>query len=93
MSEYAQRFAENGIDISVLPDLTDQDLKEEQRDGSARYRRACDCQRQLKQRERRGAIHTLRSGFPPIQKIDTMQVSSGFIRGIHETVFRAVPAG
>ena len=28
MSEYAQRFAENGIDISVLPNLTDQDLKD-----------------------------------------------------------------
>jgi class 3 adenylate cyclase len=28
MSEYAQRFAENGIDISVLSHLTDQDLKE-----------------------------------------------------------------
>jgi class 3 adenylate cyclase len=27
-SEYADRFAENGIDISVLPDLTDQDLKD-----------------------------------------------------------------
>jgi SAM domain (Sterile alpha motif) len=28
MSEYARRFAENGIDLSVLPDLTDQDFKE-----------------------------------------------------------------
>jgi class 3 adenylate cyclase len=28
MSEYAQRFAESGIDISVLRDLTDQDLKD-----------------------------------------------------------------
>jgi SAM domain (Sterile alpha motif) len=28
MSEYAERFVENGIDFSVLPDLTDQDLKE-----------------------------------------------------------------
>ena len=28
MSEYAQRFAENGIDFSVLSDLTDQDLKD-----------------------------------------------------------------
>src|SRR6476659_1560844 len=28
MSEYAQRFVENGIDFSVLPDLTDQDLKD-----------------------------------------------------------------
>jgi class 3 adenylate cyclase/predicted ATPase len=28
MSEYAQRFVENRIDFSVLPDLTDQDLKE-----------------------------------------------------------------
>ena len=28
MSEYAQRFAENGIDFTVLPDLTDQDLKD-----------------------------------------------------------------
>jgi len=28
MSEYAERFAENGIDISVLCHLTDQDLKD-----------------------------------------------------------------
>ncbi len=28
MSEYAQCFADNGIDISVLPHLTDQDLKD-----------------------------------------------------------------
>ena len=28
MSEYAQRFAENDIDTSVLRDLTDQNLKE-----------------------------------------------------------------
>src|SRR5690242_8025794 len=28
MSEYAERFASNRIDASVLPDLTDEDLKE-----------------------------------------------------------------
>jgi SAM domain (Sterile alpha motif) len=28
MSEYAERFAENRIDFSVLPELTDQDLKD-----------------------------------------------------------------
>jgi SAM domain (Sterile alpha motif) len=28
MSEYTQRFAENGIDFGVLSDLTDQDLKD-----------------------------------------------------------------
>jgi len=28
MSEYAQRFAENGIDVAALPHLTDQDLKD-----------------------------------------------------------------
>src|SRR5215470_15462023 len=28
MSEYAERFTENGIDISVLSHLTDQDLKD-----------------------------------------------------------------
>src|SRR5207244_4080704 len=28
LSEYAQRFADNGIDISVLRHLTDQDLKD-----------------------------------------------------------------
>jgi SAM domain (Sterile alpha motif) len=27
MSEYTQRFAENRIDFSVLPDLSDQDLE------------------------------------------------------------------
>jgi SAM domain (Sterile alpha motif)/Adenylate and Guanylate cyclase catalytic domain len=28
LSEYAPRFAENGVDLSVLRDLTDQDLKD-----------------------------------------------------------------
>src|SRR6476660_1983031 len=28
LSEYAQRFAENGIDVSILRDLTEQDLKD-----------------------------------------------------------------
>jgi hypothetical protein len=28
MSEYAQRFAENGIEVAALPHLTDQDLKD-----------------------------------------------------------------
>jgi hypothetical protein len=28
MSEYAQRFAENDVDISVLPHISDHDLKE-----------------------------------------------------------------
>ena len=28
LSEYAQRFAENRVDFSVLPELTDQDLKD-----------------------------------------------------------------
>jgi hypothetical protein len=28
MAEYAQRFAENRIDFSVLPDFTDRDLKD-----------------------------------------------------------------
>jgi class 3 adenylate cyclase len=28
LPEYAERFAENGIDFSVLPDLTEQDLKD-----------------------------------------------------------------
>ena len=28
LSEYAQRFVGNRIDFSVLPDLTDQDLKD-----------------------------------------------------------------
>jgi len=27
LGQYAQRFAENGIDVSVLPHLTDQDLE------------------------------------------------------------------
>jgi uncharacterized protein YjiS (DUF1127 family) len=28
MSEYTERFTENRIDFSVLPDLTDEDLKD-----------------------------------------------------------------
>src|SRR5215831_10848971 len=28
MSEYAERFAENGIEVEALPHLTDQDLKD-----------------------------------------------------------------
>ena len=46
MSEYAQRFAENEIDVSVLRDLTDQDLERHWRsarpsaENAARYSRA-----------------------------------------------------
>ena len=28
LSEYAQRFADNGIDLSVIRDLTEQDLRD-----------------------------------------------------------------
>jgi hypothetical protein len=28
LGQYAQRFAENDISFAILPDLTDQDLKE-----------------------------------------------------------------
>ena len=28
LSEYADRFTENRVDLSILPDLTDEDLKE-----------------------------------------------------------------
>ena len=28
LGQYAQRFAENDVSFSILPDLTDQDLKE-----------------------------------------------------------------
>jgi hypothetical protein len=28
LSEYAQRFVDNAIDLSVVPDLTEQDLKD-----------------------------------------------------------------
>jgi hypothetical protein len=28
LPEYGERFAENGVDVSVLPHLTDQDLKD-----------------------------------------------------------------
>jgi hypothetical protein len=31
-----------------------------------------------------GAMHTSYSGFPAIQKIATIQVSSGLIRGIQD---------
>ena len=46
MSEYAERFAENAIDFSVFPDLTDQDLEKTRRPARpspqdfARHRRA-----------------------------------------------------
>ena len=35
MAEYAQRFAENRIDLSVLPDLTDQDTRVTRRFANA----------------------------------------------------------
>ena len=49
MSEYAQRFAENEIDVSVLRHLTDQDLKDigvllgHRRKMLRGDRRACRC--------------------------------------------------
>jgi SAM (Sterile alpha motif) domain-containing protein len=41
MSEYAGRFAENRIDLSVLRDLTDQDLKRNSASSSAIARSCC----------------------------------------------------
>ena len=41
MSEYAQRFAENAIDFSVLPDLTDQDLEKTRRRPRCIAARCC----------------------------------------------------
>jgi hypothetical protein len=44
LSEYAERFAESDIDISVLRDLTDQDLKELGVSlGPSAEDVACDC--------------------------------------------------
>ena len=46
LAEYTQRFAENAIDLSVVRDLTEQDLKDLRPSpgappqGVARYRRA-----------------------------------------------------
>ena len=40
MAEYAQRFAENRIDLSVLRDLSDQDLKDL---GVAAWEIAAEC--------------------------------------------------
>jgi hypothetical protein len=56
MSQYAERFAENRIDLSVLPDLTDQDLEKlgvllgDRRKNAARNRH---CRRQ----EREGQLN------------------------------------
>ena len=53
MSEYAERFAENDIDFSVLRDLTDQDLKElgvsarASAEDAARNCGACRCRSDL----------------------------------------------
>ena len=35
LSEYAQRFADNAIDLSVIRDLTEQDLKGPRRSAGA----------------------------------------------------------
>ena len=48
MSEYAQRFAENDIDASVLPELTDQDLKDV--GVSLGHRRKCFARPRFEQR-------------------------------------------
>jgi SAM domain (Sterile alpha motif) len=52
MSEYAQRFAENRIDFSVLRELTDQDLKELGVVLGDRRKMLCDS-RYRRHRERR----------------------------------------
>ena len=40
LGQYAQRFAENDIDFSVLPDLTDQDLERDRRVALGHRRQA-----------------------------------------------------
>ena len=41
LGQYAQRFAENEIDFSVLPDLTDQDLERDRRRRSVIGAKCC----------------------------------------------------
>jgi hypothetical protein len=38
LSDYARQFAENDIDFSILPDLTDHGLLREKRSNSKGYR-------------------------------------------------------
>ena len=52
MSEYAERFAENGIDFSVLRDLTDQDLERHRRRRSGIGGKCCARLRSLPVRSR-----------------------------------------
>ena len=57
MSEYAQRFADNDIDFSILPDLTDQDLEKIGVTSLGHRRkilRPSPRSRTLRQRKRRG---------------------------------------
>jgi hypothetical protein len=54
MSEYAERFAENGIDVAALPHLTDQDLKRYRRPARA----SADNARGHQQASRRGLRNT-----------------------------------
>ena len=66
LGQYAQRFAENNISFSVLPDLTDQDLKELEVSSLGHRRQLLRAISELTRREKDGL--PLRLHRPPPHK-------------------------
>ena len=67
LGQYAQRFAENNISFSVLPDLTDQDLKELEVSSLGHRRQLLRAISELTRREKdapKAAVATAPSAAP-----------------------------
>ncbi len=87
MSEYAERFAENEIDIAVLRDLTDQDLKELGVSLGQRRLRRC--------RSDTGKLRNRTQHLPPMPERDTklLEVVIGQVannRGVNVALGKAL---
>ena len=68
LGQYAQRFAENNISFSVLPDLTDQDLKELEVSSLGHRRQLLRAISELTRREKMPRRLPLRLHRPPPHK-------------------------
>jgi class 3 adenylate cyclase/predicted ATPase len=87
LGQYAQRFVENDIDFSILPDLTDQDLKELGLASLGHRRRLLRAIAQLSGGDNTAKESVVESPTPPIESAEHRLVTVMFSDIVGATTF------
>ena len=89
LAEYAQRFAENDIDFSILPELTDQDLEKMGVASLGHRRKILRAISSLDRDEKSSAASSPSSGMSPLDTAERRQVTVMFSDLVGSTALSA----